>query len=137
MGLMFVGFKILIIEDDESMGEMIEGFLAAHNFHTSWAMDGKTGLQMVRENRPNAIILDRQMPGLDGHDVLRELKADPVLAKIPVIMLTAENRRSEIQESIKLGAIDYIIKPFKPEEFVERVKKILFQHAQKKGQKDG
>lgn len=129
---MLSGFKILVIEDDESIGEVIEGFLEAHHFRTTWAMDGKTGLQMARENKPSAIILDRQMPGLDGHDVLRELKADPSLAKIPVIMLTAENRRVEIEESIKLGAIDYIIKPFKPEEFVERVKKILFAHVQKK-----
>lgn len=132
MTLMHIGFKILVIEDDESMGEIIQGFLDAHNFNTSWAMDGKTGLQMARDNKPSAIILDRQMPGLDGQDVLRELKSDPQLQKIPVIMLTAENRRSEIQESIKLGAIDYIIKPFQPEAFVERVKKILFKDVLKK-----
>lgn len=128
---MEIGFKILIIEDDESIAEVIEGFLGAHQFKTSWAADGVNGLRMAREGKPSAIILDRQMPGMNGHEVLRELKADPALAKIPVIMLTAENRRSEIEESIKLGALGYIVKPFKPEEIVERVKKILFQAQMK------
>lgn len=124
---MINGFKILLIEDDESIGEIIEGFLGAHQFRTQHALDGKKGLQAVKTFRPDAIILDRQMPGLDGHDVLSALKSDPATAKIPVIMLTAENRRDEILESIRLGALDYIVKPFEPEEFVARVKKILFK----------
>ncbi len=126
------GFKILVIDDDESIVDIIEGFLAAHHFRPSRALDGKEGLRLARDVKPAVIILDRQMPGLDGHDVLRELKADPALAQIPVIMLTAENRRVEIEESIKLGAADYVVKPFEPEEIVERVKKIVFRHAAKK-----
>jgi two-component system phosphate regulon response regulator PhoB len=126
------GYKILIVEDDVSMGDMIEMLLSSHQFRTLRAKDGIEGLRLARETRPSAVILDRMMPELDGHGVLKELKKDPALRKIPVLMLTAENRLHEVEESLALGALDYIVKPFDPDKFVDRVNKILFRHAQER-----
>jgi type IV pilus assembly protein PilB len=120
------GYKILIIDDDDLLSEMIEGLLSAQKFKTRRALDGRKGLQLVHEFQPDAIILDRMMPEMDGNEVLKELKGSMETRHIPVIMLTAEKRLGEIEESLKLGALDYIIKPFDYEVFVERVKKILF-----------
>ncbi|MEZ0224873.1 MAG: PleD family two-component system response regulator [Alphaproteobacteria bacterium] len=123
---MKTGFKILIVDDDDLLAEMIEGLLSAQHFKTRRALNGKEGLKLVREFQPDAIILDRMMPEMDGNDVLKELKSSMETRHIPVIMLTAEKRLGEVEESLKLGALDYVIKPFEPETFVERVKKILF-----------
>lgn len=126
------GFRVLVIDDDDMLGELIDALLSAHKFQVSRAHDGKEGLRLARDFRPNAIILDRNMPEMDGNEVLKELKASSDTRSIPVIMLTAEKRRSEIEDSLKLGALDYIIKPFDYEEFVERVKKILFLRVKAK-----
>jgi DNA-binding response OmpR family regulator len=119
-------FKILVIDDDDLLAELIEGLLSAQKFRTRRAASGEDGLRLVREFEPDAIILDRMMPKMDGNEVLKALKGSMETRHIPVIMLTAEKRLNEVEESLKLGALDYVIKPFDHETFVERVKKLLF-----------
>jgi DNA-binding response OmpR family regulator len=122
--------KILIIDDDPDFVEATKVVLQSKDYQVLTAYDGKEGLEKVREEGPDLIILDIIMPQEDGFKVCEEIKADPKLAKIPVIILTSLSERwSEVALSVTQGlmleAEDYIDKPVAPEELLKRVEKRL------------
>ena len=102
------GSTILVIDDDPQAGEIIERYLIKAGFNVTTANSGEQGLRLAHECQPAAITLDVMMPDMDGWSVLRALKADPVLHKIPVIMLTMVDDRTR---GYSLGAVDYLTKP--------------------------
>ncbi len=117
--------SILVIEDDDIVSQTIEHCLRRENFRVILARNGVEGLQLVRRHVPDLVVLDIIMPGMDGLSVCREMRADPVVSDIPVLILTARTKDEDKVKGFLAGADDYLSKPFNIEEFVLRVRAIL------------
>lgn len=118
--------KILIIEDDPFLSEMYAIKLSQDNFQVEIAVDGKEGLKKIQSYKPDLILLDIVLPKMDGFEILKKLKQDPKLKKIPVILLTNLGQKNEVEKGLALGADEYIIKAhFTPTAVVAKVKEIL------------
>lgn len=122
--------NILVIEDDPYIREGVENILAMCGYDVTAAKDGEIGLAIAQENLPNLIICDVMMPGLDGYDVLRELRNQPQTAVIPFVFLTSKDARGEQRKGMELGADDYITKPFSAEELINAVETRLAKQAE-------
>lgn len=117
--------NILVIDDDKTLHDIVEKTLNEYGFKALRAYDGKEGLSAAQKENVDAILLDRQMPGLNGNDVLKTLKNKDETANIPVLMLTSDNAIIDVAESLELGANDYIVKPFDNENLIIRLKNVL------------
>lgn len=117
--------KILVCDDDELLVDLLEYRLTARGFEVIVARDGLQAVSMADEQKPDAIILDMMMPGLDGNRVLNHLRSNDATAKIPVVMLTARKNEQDIVGALELGANDYLVKPFIPEELITRLSRLL------------
>jgi two-component system alkaline phosphatase synthesis response regulator PhoP len=117
--------KILVVDDEEDILELVRYNLAREGYKILCASSGEDGLKAARAEKPNLIVLDLMLPGIDGLDVTRRLKADDATRKIPIVMLTAKGEESDIVTGLELGAEDYITKPFSPRVLVARVKAAL------------
>ena len=117
--------KILVIEDHRDTRELLKYNLAAAGFDVAAAEDGQSGIGLADAFRPEIILLDLMMPGMDGLEVCRHLKSTPELSRIPVIMLTAKGEEIDKIVGLELGADDYVVKPFSPRELVLRIKAVL------------
>jgi DNA-binding response OmpR family regulator len=117
-----VAKKILIVDDEPNLVKMCEARLKASGYEVLTAFDGQQGLDKVKEEKPDLIILDHMMPNLDGFEVCRILKASDEYKDIPIVMLTASGQASEIETGLKKGVAAYITKPFKSEVLLSIVK---------------
>src|SRR5690348_6244744 len=117
--------RIVVIDDDPLMAALIEIHLGAQGYRIDIAHNGAAGLALIRRAPPDAIILDTAMPLLDGRQVLQALRRDPAFSDIPVLMLTASKQEQDVKGAFKLGAKDYLIKPFKAEDLIARVARLL------------
>jgi len=119
--------RILIVEDERDIVAVIKGYLEKAGYRTLTAYDGKTGLFMARQERPDLIVLDLMLGGMDGLDVCQAIRRDrdPVVAGTPIIMLTARVEEADKLVGLELGADDYVTKPFSPRELVARVRTVL------------
>jgi len=114
---------ILLVEDDEFLSELYATKLNLEGFEVLSAADGKKGLKLALEQRPDLILLDIILPKLDGFEVLKALRADAVGKGIPVILLTNLSQRDEVKRGLELGAADYLVKAhFMPSEVVKKIK---------------
>lgn len=121
---------ILLAEDDTFLSGMYVTKLTMEHYTVELATDGAAALDKARELHPDLLLLDVLMPKMNGFDVLRQLKADPATASIPVILLTNLGQKSDVQEGLDLGAADYLIKAhFMPSEVVEKIKRLLQQQG--------
>ncbi|HBR69960.1 MAG TPA: response regulator [Rhodospirillaceae bacterium] len=116
---------VLVVDDDDTIRSVVEAMLEKNGFKALTASNGKDGLKAANNKTPDAIVLDRKMPDIDGNDVLKSLKENPATQNIPVLMLTGERAISEVSSSLSLGAMDYIVKPFDQENFLMRLRNIL------------
>jgi DNA-binding response OmpR family regulator len=116
---------ILIVEDEPRIAELARDYLAHAGFAVRLAVDGPMGLASALRDRPDLIVLDLGLPGLDGLDVTRKLRADPATATVPIVMLTARDDELDKLLGLELGADDYLTKPFSPRELVARVRAVL------------
>jgi len=114
--------SILVVDDDEIVRNVLKYDLKLAGFKVYLAEDGPTGVKLAQENRPELILLDWMIPGMDGLEVLSELKHDERTEDIPVFMLTGRGAISDINRAIDIGADDYIKKPFNLKELSEIVK---------------
>ncbi|MDE6957330.1 MAG: response regulator transcription factor [Lachnospiraceae bacterium] len=114
--------KILIVDDDENIAELISLYLTKECFDTRIVHDGEEALQAFKEYEPNLILLDLMLPGMDGYQVCREIRQK---SSTPIIMLSAKGEVFDKVLGLELGADDYIIKPFDSKEMVARVKAVL------------
>jgi DNA-binding response OmpR family regulator len=103
---------VLVVEDDKSVRKALEYSLKLYGFKVNLAEDGPTGLKLARQNKPELILLDWMMPGMDGMEVLSELKHDKRTEHIPVFMLTGRGMIGDLDQAFDIGADDYITKPF-------------------------
>lgn len=117
--------RILLIEDDPDVLEMVRYNLGKAGFSVTVARDGLSALREVRKDPPDAVVLDLMLPEMSGEDVCRELKSDPSTAGLPVIMLTAKAQVDDRVAGLELGADDYVTKPFSPRELVLRIEGLL------------
>lgn len=116
---------ILICDDDPLLVELLQYRLAARGFQTAVAVDGAQALAQAAELNPDAILLDAMMPVYDGYEVLRRLRENADTMAVPVIMLTARRQERDIVGALELGANDYMVKPFIPEELVTRLTRLV------------
>jgi DNA-binding NarL/FixJ family response regulator len=114
--------KLLVIEDDEQTRENLEIILDMEGYAVRSAANGRDGLALARQDRPELIICDVSMPELNGHEVLRQLRGDPQTADIPFIFLTAQGERHQQRAGMNLGADDYLCKPLDAEDLLEAVR---------------
>jgi len=122
------GKVILLVDDDLTLREMYEERLKAEGFEIVQANNGEEALSRAKEVKPNVIMLDIMMPKINGFDVLKELKSDPELKDIPVIMLTALIQEVDRIQGKKLGAFDYIVKSeTMPGEVIAKIKSAIGQ----------
>jgi len=117
--------SILIVEDEKDIVDLIAYHLKQSGFSALTALDGPSGLEIAKKNRPSLVILDLMLPGMDGKDICRALKSNPLTQSIPILMLTAKAEEVDRVIGFELGADDYVTKPFSPRELVLRVKAIL------------
>ena len=115
-------FSVLVIEDEEHIREIVEYNLRLGGFEVYLAEDGPTGIDIATSKKPDVILLDWMMPGMDGLQVLDKLKADQRTEGIQVIMLTVKRMMNDVGTALLRGADDYILKPFEPEEVGEVVR---------------
>ena len=117
--------RILVVDDDRSIVRVLRGYLEQAGYEVLAAGDGETALHAIRHDRPDLVVLDVMMPGRDGWDVTRVVRADPVLAALPIIILTARVEDTDKIVGLELGADDYVTKPFNAREVVARVNALL------------
>lgn len=117
--------RIFIAEDDRNVLELLTTRLGLAGYETSFGRDGWEALEGIHSTRPAAIVLDVNMPRLDGFGVLRHLKKSPAVAGIPVMMLTARNAPDDIRQALAQGAKDYLAKPFNDAMLLARIARLL------------
>jgi DNA-binding response OmpR family regulator len=117
--------RIVVVEDDPDIAELLRHFLERASHDVDVVTQGHDALPRLRERPPDLVILDRMLPGMDGLEICRQLRATPTLADLPVIMLTARAEESDRIVGLELGADDYITKPFSAKEVVARVNALL------------
>ena len=116
---------VLVCDDDELLVELLRHRLGSRGYRVVVASDGGAAVVQAAQCSPDAIVLDMMMPVLDGQQVLRRLKADVATADIPIIMLTARRQERDIVGALELGADDYLVKPFIPEELMSRLARLM------------
>lgn len=121
--------RVVVIEDETDIRDVIEYNLTREGFEVSTAGDGETGLELVRRGGTDLVVLDLLLPGLDGIEVCRHLKMDASTRQIPVIMLSAKGEESDVVLGLGVGADDYVTKPFSPRELIARIRAVLRRGA--------
>ncbi len=116
--------RILVVDDDASLAEMLTIVLDAEGFETTVVFDGAQALPTLREIAPDLVLLDLMLPGMNGIDVCRAIRAE---SGVPVVMLTAKTDTVDVVLGLESGADDYVVKPFKPKELVARIRARLRQ----------
>jgi DNA-binding response OmpR family regulator len=116
---------ILVVDDDPVILQLLTVNFEMEGFAVITATDGEEGLRRTRDDKPDVVISDVMMPRKSGLELVAELKADPDLARIPVLLLTARAQHTDVTGGLDAGADDYVTKPFEPLELVDRVNHLL------------
>lgn len=120
------GNRVLLVEDDTLIFKLLEHKLTQHGFEVHRAASGEFVAEVLSKVRPDIVLLDIVLPGVDGFEILRRLKADPNLATIPVVMLSNLDDQAQIDRALELGAVGYLVKiATPPEEVVATIRKIV------------
>lgn len=117
--------RIVLVEDEKDMAELVALRLKREGYTTEVAHDGLAGIKLIRSSPPDLVLLDIMLPGLSGTEILQEMRKDPRLAAIPVVMLTAKAEDSDVVVGLQFGADDYITKPFNMSVLMARIAAIL------------
>ena len=111
--------RVLVVDDDPALAEMLGIVLRSEGFLPSFVADGERALNAFREHKPDLVLLDLMLPGMDGIDVCRAIRAE---SGVPIVMLTAKTDTIDVVVGLESGADDYVMKPFKPKELVARIR---------------
>ncbi|MGH7459082.1 MAG: response regulator [Longimicrobiaceae bacterium] len=117
--------RILVVDDEPDISALVAYHLAKESYRVSTASDGPEALQAIEADRPDLVVLDLMLPGMSGLEVLEELRRRPETNGVPVLLLTARKEEEDRVEGLRLGADDYLAKPFSPRELVLRVGAVL------------
>jgi CheY-like chemotaxis protein len=116
---------VLVIDDNELNVKLVRGLLKIKSAHVVEALDAETGIQLAHDNLPDLILMDIQLPGMDGLQATKLIKQDPSLKSIPVIALTSYAMRGDKEKALKAGCCDYISKPIDTKSFLEQIDKYI------------
>jgi two-component system alkaline phosphatase synthesis response regulator PhoP len=117
--------NILVAEDDPKQAELVRRYAVAEGHEVTVVGDGRAAVDAVRRRVPDLLVLDVMMPGIDGLDVCRILRADPATDDVPILMLTARATEDDLLHGLDLGADDYLTKPYSPRELMARARSLL------------
>ena len=117
--------RVLVVDDDPVILELLRINFEIEGFEVFSASDGQEGLERARADRPDVVLSDIMMPRLDGLQLLARLRDDPATAGVPVVLLSAQAQNAEVRRGLALGADDYVTKPFDPLELIDRVNAVL------------
>ncbi|MCG3178129.1 MAG: Alkaline phosphatase synthesis transcriptional regulatory protein PhoP [Phycisphaerae bacterium] len=117
--------KILVVDDEEDILELVRYNLAKDGYLVELVQTGEKALESVREELPNLVLLDLMLPGVDGLEVCRQIRADERTRNLPIVMLTAKGEEADVVTGLELGADDYITKPFAPRVLLARTRAVL------------
>ncbi len=117
--------RILVVEDETDLQELLDYNLARDGFDVTCVDSGEKALKLIRRDPPDMVLLDLMLPGIDGLEICRQIRADAELAHLPLVMLTAKGEEADIVAGLELGADDYVTKPFRVRVLVARLKAVL------------
>ena len=119
--------RILLVEDEEMTARLILYRLKGLGYDVEYVKDGVSGLEKIKTTKPDLVVLDVMLPGISGFEILQDLEEDEDfdLSLIKVIMLTSKSRAEDVSRGFGLGAMEYVPKPFKMDEFILRLKRVL------------
>jgi len=129
-----MGNKILLVEDDQNFGDVLRSYLEMHDFEVVLATDGEAGLELFKKDKFDLCIFDVMMPRKDGFTLAKEVRA--IQQDIPVVFLTAKTLKEDVLEGFRIGADDYITKPFNSEELLYRVRAVIRRSGKRAEQPD-
>ncbi len=121
--------EILVVEDDPEIRELLGYSLAKEGWSLSLASDGEEGYKLMSGSRPDCVVLDIMLPGMDGLELLRRIKSEPSNKRLPVIMTTAKGEDADVVAGLELGADDYVVKPYSPRVLAARIRAALRRGA--------
>ena len=121
--------KILIVEDERDIRDLITFTLHFANYEVVAASNGEEAVTLARQEVPDLILMDVRMPRMTGYEACAIIKAEPNLKDIPIIFLSAKGQESEIQAGLQAGALEYLLKPFAPDQLTARIQAILTQYG--------
>lgn len=121
--------KILVAEDERDIRELIAFTLRFAGFEVELAVNGADAVEKALASKPDLILMDVRMPRMTGYEACATLKRTPEVRDIPVVFLSAKGQESEINTGLEVGAVEYILKPFAPDQLITRVKQILAEHG--------
>ncbi|CUT02555.1 response regulator transcription factor [Candidatus Chrysopegis kryptomonas] len=119
--------KVLIVDDDITIQRLLEFILRKFDVDVLISGDGDSAIELIKSEKPDLVFLDVMMPGKNGIEVCREIKANPELKDTYIVMLTAKGEESEIKDMFDSGANEYVPKPFSPSEIMSIVKKVIYK----------
>ena len=122
---MMTNRRILVCDDDELLVDLLTYRRGTKGYKVSAARDGGQALERIAADKPDAVVLDAMMPVIDGFEVLRRIREQPETATLPVLMLSARKQERDIVGALQLGANDFVVKPFIPEELLARLARLL------------
>lgn len=122
--------KILVVDDDEHILRSLSQYLELEDFTVFSASSGPEALTLFAQEKPDLLVLDVMMPGMDGFQVLETLRKDPDTAHVPVLMLTARDQHNDILKGYQMGATSYLVKPFNLDELVEAIREVFASKTQ-------
>ncbi len=120
-----MGYRVLVVDDSEVLRKIVSFNLVKEGYSVDEARDGKEALEKLQQAKPDLVILDIMMPYVDGFEVLRRMRKDPILADVPVIVLTAKGGEDDPKTALELGANSFLTKPFSPLKLLEEVRRVI------------
>jgi DNA-binding response OmpR family regulator len=121
--------KILVAEDERDIRDLITFTLDFAGFEVILAVDGEEALKLARQDIPDLILMDVRMPRMTGYEACIAMKADAKLKAVPVVFLSAKGQDSEIETGLQAGAVDYLLKPFVPDQLTARIRAVLAKYG--------
>ncbi len=117
--------KILLIDDDQHAMEITESRIKANGYRFLGSLDPVKGIELIRREKPDIILLDVAMPGVDGFSLCKIIKGDKSTKKIPIIFITAKELINDVEKGFEVGAVDYVLKPVDWDRLMEKIERIL------------
>ncbi len=121
--------KVLVVEDDPEIRELLSFSLASEGWTLVLAEDAEKGLMLLESEKPDCVVLDIMLPGIDGLEALRRIRAEPSRRRLPVLMTTARGEDADVVAGLELGADDYVVKPYSPKVLAARIRAALRRRA--------
>lgn len=123
--------KVLVVDDDPQVLKLLKLNFELEGYDVVSATNGEEALELVGRDTPDAVVCDVMMPGIDGLEVVRRLRAQPDTAALPLVVVSAKAQRADIRAGLKLGADEYVTKPFDPAELIAVVQRLLDERSQR------